>query len=138
MLMAKNIEAKQAVGQTVELTTGTMVGGGLLFAMIPLGAVIAALSVIPLYIILYRAWKCLQPGRLARTTPGQAIGFMFIPFFNIYWFFQAFWGLAKDWNRTVGTYPDLKSTPRLSEGLFLAYCIPPLSAFLVFPVLSQL
>jgi hypothetical protein len=53
------------------------------------GGVIATLSVIPFYTTLYRAWKCLQPGGLARTTPGKAIGFLFIPFFNLYWIFQA-------------------------------------------------
>ena len=42
-------------------------------------------------------WAAIQDG-YARTTPGKAIGFMFIPFFNIYWMFQAIWGYSKDYN----------------------------------------
>ena len=43
------------------------------------------------FIMLYRLWQTVQDGR-ARTTPGKAIGFLFIPFFNIYWQFVAIWG----------------------------------------------
>ncbi len=71
---------------------------------------------------IYRAWACLQPGA-PRTTPGKAIGFMFIPFFNIYWIFVAIGGLPKDWNRICASYEGLESAPRMSEGLFLAYLI---------------
>src|SRR4030042_6627005 len=46
-------------------------------------------------IILYRHWWLLQ-GHGARTTPGKAVGFGFIPFFCFYWWFIAYAGLAKD------------------------------------------
>jgi hypothetical protein len=52
------------------------------------------------YLLLYQLWK-LIPADIARTTPGQAIGFMFIPFFNIYWQFIAIWGLGEDMNKTL-------------------------------------
>jgi hypothetical protein len=42
-------------------------------------------------------WKIL-PLELARTTPGKAVGFLFIPIFNFYWYFPAIWGWAKDFN----------------------------------------
>jgi uncharacterized membrane protein YdcZ (DUF606 family) len=60
-------------------------------------------------------------GGHARTTPGKAIGFLFIPIFNIYWASQALWGLSKDFN----AYLQRNSIPaaRLPEGLFLAFCI---------------
>jgi hypothetical protein len=113
-------------------------GGLILFA----GALLNIASVIPMYIYLYRAWSCLKPGGLARTTPGAAIGYLFIPFFNMYWIFQSFLGLAKDWNRTVSTYSDLKTAPRMPEGVFLIFCIgcfiPPLSFFMIFPVMSRI
>ena len=123
--------------------SGAQAGGagiGAIVAMI--GYFLSLLSFIPFYMCLYRAWVCLQPGGLARTTPGKAIGFLFIPFFNIYWIFQAINGLAGDWNRTVSTYGDLKAAPKFSEGVFLVFCIGiflfPLSLIMIFPVMSQL
>lgn len=106
------------------------------------GSLLHSLSFIPVCINLYRAWSCLQPGGLARTTPGKGIGFLFIPIFNLYWLFMAFNGLAKDWNQTTSTYSDLQAAPKLSEGVFLTFCIgcflPPLSLIMLFPVMSQM
>lgn len=106
------------------------------------GCFLTTLSFIPVLICVHRAWQCLQPGGLARSTPGKAVGFLFIPLFNYYWIFQAFNGLAKDWNRTVASYSDLKAAPKMSEGVFLTFCIgnfvPPLGPIMLFPVMSQL
>src|SRR6266852_5492001 len=38
----------------------------------------------------YRMWSAIQDGH-ARTTPGKAVGLMFVPLFNVYWMFVAFW-----------------------------------------------
>jgi hypothetical protein len=54
------------------------------------------------YIILYRCWDLIQDGN-PRTTPGKAVGYMFIPFFWFYWMFQAFPGWAKDANQYIRT-----------------------------------
>lgn len=76
----------------------------------------AAYTVLILCIFLYRAWSMLQ-GHGARTTPGRAVGFLFIPLFNIYWVFQAVWGFAKDYNNIL---QNLRSdAPKLPESLFL-------------------
>jgi len=89
----------------------------------------------------HRAWTCLQSGG-AQTTPGKAVGFMFIPFFNLYWVFVAINGLPKDWNRIVASYEDLKAAPKLSETTFLLYCVGvfffPLALIMIFPMMSQL
>lgn len=45
-------------------------------------------------ILLYRCWALVPPERAA-TTPGKAVGFLFIPFFNLYWNFVAFLELGK-------------------------------------------
>jgi len=50
--------------------------------------------------LLYQLWK-LIPANIARTTPGKAVGFCFIPVFNIYWVFVAFNGLGKDMNKIL-------------------------------------
>lgn len=98
-------------------------------------------SFIIFYIYVYRGWRCLQAGS-PRTTPGQAIGFLFIPFFNIYWAFQAFNGFAQDWNRIVSGYDDLRDAPRMNETVFLMFCIglfvPGLSLVMIFPMMSNL
>lgn len=125
-----------------EVSTAQMGSMGLATLLLGVGVLLNTASVIPMYMYLYRAWLCLQPGGFARTTPGVAIGFLFIPFFNLYWIFQAFLGLAKDWNKTVNTYSDLKSAPRMPEGVFLTFCIGcflfPLSMIMIFPVMSRI
>ena len=49
------------------------------------------------FVCLHRAWRTIQDG-FARTTPGKAVGLMFVPLFCYYWVFQSFWGFAKDYN----------------------------------------
>jgi hypothetical protein len=54
-------------------------------------------GVVIYYILLYRFWLVIQDGK-ARTSPGKAVGFCFIPFFNFYWMYVAIVGLAEDMN----------------------------------------
>jgi hypothetical protein len=109
--------------------------------LMALGAFAMTLSMIFFYLNIYRAWKCLQAGA-PRTSPGKAVGMLFIPFFNLYWIFVAIAGLPKDWNRIVASYDDLKTAPRLSETVFLLMCIgafvPPLGLVMMFPMMSQI
>ena len=93
------------------------------------------------FIYLHRLWSALQYGR-PRTTPGQAVGLLFVPLFNLYWIFIAFYGLAQDYNRITGRFKDLNRAPKLSEGLFLAYCIcavvvAPVAVILWVPMMLQ-
>lgn len=70
--------------------------------------------------LLYRLWKIIQDGQV-RTTPGKAVGFMFIPLFNWYWGFVAIVGLTRDMN----TYCASRNIPgpRITEGLALSWFI---------------
>jgi hypothetical protein len=68
----------------------------------------------------YRMWAAIQDGQ-ARTTPGQAAGFILIPLFNFYWAFQAFHGFAQDYNKYIARRQ--LNVPRLDEQLFLWYPI---------------
>jgi len=52
------------------------------------------------YVLVYKLWKTIQDG-YESTSAGKAVGFLFIPFFNYYWFFRAYWGLAKDLNKYI-------------------------------------
>ncbi|MBT7216353.1 MAG: DUF4339 domain-containing protein [Verrucomicrobia bacterium] len=101
--------------QTTTTETPSLVG---VFVML-IGGSILFLTMILNYVFLYRAWHILQPGE-ARTSPGKAVGFLFIPFFNLYWIFVSYHGWALDWNRIRNSHSNLTSMPTVSEGLFMA------------------
>ncbi len=95
--------------------------------LVVLGVVLMILSVaglifgaVLLYIYIYRAWKIIQDGQ-CRATPREAVGLLFVPFYNIYWNFQAFWGWSKDYNSFIQR--SSISAPRMPEGLFLTWAI---------------
>lgn len=88
-------------------------------AMLLLGSVAFLISGILGFIYLYRAWFILQPGG-ARTTPGAAVGFLFIPLFNFYWWFVAYGGWSPDWNNIRNRYSNLRHIAPSNNGLFLA------------------
>jgi hypothetical protein len=118
---------------------GTLI---LILVMLGLAGVCWIFAAIYQLMLLYRAWACLQPGR-PRTTPGAAVGMLFIPFYNLYWIFVAWYGLAQDWNKIMARHEDLRLAPRMGEGLFLAMCIcslvfAPVGLVLLIPVVSQL
>ena len=119
-LMVANAEPRTPGAEPDELmvTSAVLVGLGAYV----LGSILSTLGGVLAMIYLYRAWKILRWNQ-PRTTPGKAIGFLFIPVFNLYWIYVAYRGLAEDWNRTMASFPDLTLAPRLSSGLFLTYCI---------------
>ena len=71
-------------------------------------------------ILLYRHWLLLQ-GHGARTTPGKAIGFGFIPLFGFYWWFVAYAGLATDNNRYLQEIGI--NNVRMSRRLAITDCV---------------
>ncbi len=92
-----------------------------------IGAMLLLLAgMILLLIFLYKAWNLVQDGR-ARTTPGRAIGFLLIPFFNLYWVFVVLRGLALELNRHAHRH-EIRIKP-VSEGLALTCCILALCCF---------
>lgn len=111
------------------LTEGLAVLGVALALLIP-GMVAFAFTI-------HALWKTIQappvgvglPG-VARTTPGRAVGFLFIPFFGVYWVFQVWVGLATDTNRTLDQLAP--AVPRLSRGLAIAICICTLLSIIPF------
>lgn len=88
---------------------------GMILPCVTLPLIIYGMVVIGVF--LHRLWSAIQAGS-PRTTPGKAVGFLFIPFFGFYWVFQAYWGWAKDYNRMIaGSGIDAPTVP---EGLALA------------------
>ncbi len=76
----------------------------------------------------YRMWSHL-PASYARSSPGKALGFLFIPVFGLYWIFQAYWGWMKDYNRMVEVH-RLKLR-RMPSGLAMTMCIVDIVAIFV-------
>ena len=54
----------------------------------------------------YLCWRAL-PEKSRATTPGEAVGFLFIPFFNFYWGFISFPKLAGGFNALQAEHPEL-------------------------------
>lgn len=93
---------------------------GAVTAVIVVGIFGLIAAVVITYILLYRYWETIQDG-YARTTPGKAVGFLFIPFFSWYWIFEAYHGLSKDMNAYMNR--NGIAAERQEEGLSLALCI---------------
>src|SRR6202043_354855 len=76
-------------------------------SMIPLLGVVFILGALVIGTLwVYKAWGSL-PEQMRYTdagkwiTPGQACGYLYIPFFNLYWQFIANLGLCEAINRTL-------------------------------------
>jgi hypothetical protein len=70
--------------------------------------------------LVYKAWEAIQDGH-QRTTPGRAVGYLFIPFYSFYWIFQVVWGYSKDYNAYIERYH--LGVKKLPEDLFKTNCI---------------
>lgn len=74
--------------------------------------------------LLQQFWK-IVPEDIARITPGKAVGFIFIPFFNFYWVFVAYFGLGKDMNEALR---QRGIQYQVNEILGITFCILVISA----------
>ncbi len=68
----------------------------------------------------YRMWAAIQNGQ-ASISPAKAIGFLFIPVFNIYWALYMFTGFAEDYNALIQRRSV--KTGGLSFTLFLIHAV---------------
>lgn len=113
---------------------------GAALALVGIGALFLVLAPIGALTWLYKAWssvppdmRCTEQGKW--VTPGQAIGFLFIPLFNLYWIFIANVGLCEAINRTLVARGG---QPRAPKGLAIAACVGhlvPYCNILVSPIL---
>lgn len=85
-------------------------------------AIIQYLIVLTIYpfILLGKMWGSIQDG-ITTITPGEAIGFMFIPFFNLYWIFRAWGGFATEYNGYAARHE--LSVVQIQNGLYILYAI---------------
>ncbi len=92
-------------------------GNVLVIAITVIGAIAQAVLTMK---ILYRGWMAIQDDYV-RTTPGKAVGFLFIPVFNLYWVFVAIGAYAKGFNAFISRHQI--PAKRLPEKLFITQCI---------------
>ncbi len=87
---------------------------------LPIGFCVMIYGVVIYALFIHKMWTSV-PLKYARTTPGKAVGFLFIPLFNLYWMFQAIWGWTKDFNQysSENNICDQK----MPEKIALAMCI---------------
>lgn len=110
-----------------------LIGGGAVLSIVLVGIPALIAGLVIYYILLYRFWSLLQ-GHGARTTAGQGVGFMFLPFFNLYWGYVAVVGLSEDLNAYV-VRSGLQA-PLVSRELAMAHFI--LGIALAVPYLNLL
>jgi hypothetical protein len=112
------------------MNTGMMAG---LSALMCVSYIPFIAYVVLQFILIYKLWKVVQDG-YASTSAGKAVGFLFIPLFNYYWMFRAFWGLSKDLNAYIDRHfanrPEL-NLRRASGWISLTYLIFTLGGGLV-------
>lgn len=72
--------------------------------LIVLGIIALLVGIICFTVLLYQVWRFVinesRRNNLVPSigTPGKAVGYCFIPFFNLYWFFRAYGRFPKDLN----------------------------------------
>ncbi len=75
---------------------------------------------------LYQVWSWVPPEQRYTSmwkkyiSPGAAIGFMFIPYFNLYWMFVVYLGLAEIMERMRVQYPSSKGPAKTLAILTIA------------------
>ena len=84
-----------------------------------IAAVLLTIPGVVLYFVwLYQAWRAVPP-QYRSTTPGKAVGLLFIPIFNIYWVFRAVPGLSKSIERALeATNPSKARGPGYGSAVF--------------------
>lgn len=85
--------------------------------------------------IIYKAWEQIEDGKDTRTEPGKAVGYLFIPYYNLYWIFIAYKGLAEDMNKYI-LEKGYSGEKVVNEGLVLTACI--FNVCMVIPYINML
>ena len=80
---------------------------------LPVPVLVSGISIL---VFLYKMWSAINDG-ITKPTPGAAVGFLFIPFFSLYWIFIAWPGYATAYNAYLQRH-GIQAAP-LSMGLIL-------------------
>ena len=107
-----------------------IIGGILVYVLMVPAIVFSSL-------ILHKLWSLIPPLK-ARTTPGKAVRFLFIPLFNFYWHFVAIYGLAKALNAETGRKSVSERASFIVCFSFLVPFVLPVGGVLWFVILRQM
>jgi hypothetical protein len=105
--------------------------------LVVLGAVLGIYSMIIILLMYYKMWTAIQDDN-SRTTPGKAVGLLFVPVLNIFWAVYMLVGFAGDYE-DFAVRNSLRSE-RFSKGLMLQYAllwIFVVASFVVLCILPQ-
>jgi hypothetical protein len=106
------------------MTAALAVYGGsedaLMQALMLFGLALTTYAVVVLHVLIYRAWRAIQDDA-TRTTPGKAVGYLFIPAYNMYWVFVALSGYAREYNLYL--HRSGFGLPRLGRAVFTTAAI---------------
>ncbi|MBN4066480.1 hypothetical protein JYU14_00140 [Simkania negevensis] len=116
-LFAK-LESGQPLPQEATRMVAEAVGGMTSVALVI--SVVGVFMMIFVMMMHYRCWKAI-PCEFRRTSPAKAVGFLFIPFFNLGWIFISIYGLGRDMNRYLESTG--RNEHRNRPGLGMALCI---------------
>jgi len=110
---------KKKIDPTVSIVlTACASGLGLLIGLVPilnlLAIPLAILALVFKCILHFQLWSAVPVGSRS-TSPGKAVGFLFIPFFNFYWYFPSYVGLTASIEKATGR-PS-------ARGLAVAYAV---------------
>ncbi len=105
---------------------------GLGLSIVLIGIPILIIGFVYHFILLYRYWELFQSEKTS-ITPGRAVGFCFIPVFNLYWMFEAYYSLSGVMNRWVD---ERKLDSRLGVTPALALSYPILGVISVIPYVN--
>jgi hypothetical protein len=120
-----------AVGALARGSSSTIVDA---IAAVSVFAVFQFLLVLTIYpfVLLAKMWGSIQD-KWTTVTPGKAIGFLFIPFFNLYWIFKVWAGYAGEYDNYALRH-DLDLAPLESYSFTLYPIFAVLGGLLYFPM----
>lgn len=104
------------------------------FLIIPLFFVLILIPLFTymvLYLIqIYRMWDVINDGH-SRATPGEALGYLFVPFYNLYWIFDIWGGFPTDYNAFVERHSVTDKVPLLKPTIYQLFPVLILLSVLV-------
>ena len=89
------------------------------------------------WLLLHHACWSALPERYRNTTPGKAVGLLFVPLFNFYWTFVSLVWLADGFNALRDEHPDLpiQNVRRLGIAKAIGF-LAPVAFFWAWPLVS--
>ena len=114
-------------------------------SMMTIFAIMYVVALVYCYILQYQVWRYvivhLQNNEILPSvdTPGKAIGYQFIPFYNLYWVFTAYGKFAVDFNKLaerVGSQAHLSRSLGMTIAVMLILNIIPIINIIPFVLIN--